>query len=83
MTLSTKILLFLGAFLILGALSFIIYKEIESSKRQEAIETSIVKQKDLIDNITRSMAEYTTKGDLEQFIKDNNINLKAIKDDLG
>ena len=83
MTFSTKILLFLGAFLTLGLLSFIVYKEVESSKRQQAIEESIVKQKDLIDGITRSMSEYTTKKDLEQFIKDSNVNLQAIKDDLN
>jgi hypothetical protein len=83
MSISTKILLFLGAFLTLGALSFIIYKQVENSKRQEAIESSVVKQKELIDNIMRSMSEYSTKKDLESFIKDNNVNLKAIQDDLG
>jgi len=83
MSLSTKILLFLGAILTLGALSFVIYKQIENSNRQAAIESSVVKQKELVDLIMRSMSQYATKTDIENLLKDNNVNLKAIKDDLS
>lgn len=83
MSLSTKILLILAAFLTLGAASFIIYKQIEISNRQSAIETQIINQKQLTDNITRSLNQYTTKDDIEKFIKENNINLKVIQEDLS
>lgn len=82
MTLSTKILIWLGAVLIVGALGFIVFKQIQISNRQEAIESQIVQQKQLVDGIVRSQSQWTTKDDLEKWVKDNNINLKAIQDDL-
>lgn len=82
MSLSTKILIWLGAILVVGALGFIIYKQIEISKRQDAIEQNVVAQKQLVDGIVRSQASWATRDDVEKFIKDNNINLKAIQDDL-
>lgn len=83
MSLSTKILLILGGMLLVGALGFIVYKQIEISNRQQAIETSLVAQKELTDNIMRSQSTYATKADIESFIKENGVNLKAIKDDLA
>lgn len=83
MSLSTKILIILGAILTFGALSFIIYSQVQISKRQTAIETSVVAQKTLIDGIVRSQSTWATKDDVNQFIKDNNINLKAIQDDMA
>jgi hypothetical protein len=82
MSLSTKILLFLAAFILLDLLCFVVYKEIESSKNQKVIQDSLVTQKQLIDGITRGLSQYTTKDDLDKFISNNGINLKAIKDDL-
>lgn len=82
MSLSTKILIWLGSIVLIGALGFIIYKQIENSNRQLAIESQIVEQKQLIDGIVRSQAQWSTKADLEKFITDNGVNLKAIKEDL-
>lgn len=82
MSLATKILLFIGAVLIVGLLGFIAFKQIEISNRQQAIETQMVAQKELVDNITRSQNTYATKDDIEKFIKDNGVNLQAIQDDL-
>lgn len=82
MSLSTKILIWLGVILGLGMLSFIVYKEVEISKRQQAIETQVVLQKNLVDGIVRSQNQYATKDDVEKFIKDNGVNVKAIQDDL-
>lgn len=82
MTLTTKLLIFLFAVLALGSVSFIIYKQVEISNRQQAIELSVIKQKELADNITRALSEYSTKKDLENFAKDNNVNLAAIIEDL-
>lgn len=82
MSLSTKILLIVAGILVFGALSFTIFKLVENSKRQAAIETSMVAQKDLLDGIVRSQSQYTTKADLDKYITDNNINLKSIQSDL-
>jgi len=83
MSLSTKILIWLGAVLLVGALGFIIFKQIENSNRQSAIETQLVAQKELIDGIVRSSAQWGTKDDINKFITDNGVNLKAIQDDLS
>jgi hypothetical protein len=67
---------------IFSLLAFIVFNQIESNKKQLAIESQIIKQKDLLDGIVRSQNEYASQKDLEQLIKDNKINLKAIKEDL-
>lgn len=82
MQLRYKILIALGVILTMGMLSFVIYKQLEISRRQTAIETSVVAQKTLVDGIVRSSNEYATKKDIDGFIKDHNINLKAIQDDM-
>jgi hypothetical protein len=83
MTFLTKILLSIGGIVVVVALAFIVYTQHQISTRQLAIETQLVNQKDLIDNITRSQSEYASRSDIEKFIKDNNVNLKAIQDDLS
>lgn len=83
MTLSTKILIWIGAVLLVGTLGFIIFKQIENSNRQLAIQTELVAQKQLIDGIMRSSAQWGTKDDINKFITDNGVNLKAIQDDLS
>lgn len=83
MTLWQKILMYCGIAAILAALLFIIYKQLEISNRQETIEKSIVKQKDITESIVRSSSEYVTRQDLETFAKDNKVNLDAIKNDLA
>ena len=82
MPLYAKILIILGSVLIFGLLGFIIYNQQESAKRQIAIESQIVLQKELVDKIVRSQSEYTSKKDLEEFIKNNGIALSAVKKDL-
>lgn len=72
----------LGIVSLLGALGFIIYKQIEISKRQEMIETRIVAEQQLIDGIVRSQSTWATKEDVEKFVTQNNVNLRAIQDDL-
>lgn len=87
MSLSTRALIIAGAILfvsiLLGGMGFIIYKQIENSNRQAAIESKIVEQKELVDGIVRSQSQWTTKADLEKFIKENNVNYNAIKEDLA
>jgi len=82
MSLTTKILLFLFGIFVVVAGTFVIYKQIEISQRQDAIENQIIAQKELADNIMRSMSQYASKEDIEKYAKDQNVNLAAIKDDL-
>lgn len=77
-----KVLVALGAIIVVLGFGFIIYKQHEIAERQIAIETQIVSQKELADNIMRSQNSYATKDDIEKFIKDNNVNLQAIQNDL-
>jgi hypothetical protein len=82
MKLYQKILIWLGAVLLVSAVAFIVYKQVEISNRQLAIETQMVEQKQLIDGIVRSQTQWSTKADLEKYITDNGVNLKAIQADL-
>lgn len=83
MTTSTKILLAILAVLIVVGLGVGIYQLHMIGVRQTAIESQIVQQKELADGITRAMATWATKADLEQFAKDSNTNLDVIKSDLA
>jgi len=82
MSLSTKILVIVGIIVALCATVLVIYKQFEISERQKAIETEVVKQKELADGITRSMNEYATKKDIEVFAKNNGVALDTIKNDM-
>jgi hypothetical protein len=82
MSLSTKILLILGSLLIIGTLSFIVYNQHQIAAQQTAIQTQIVAQQQLVDGLVRSQSQYATAAGLAQFASDNNINLKAIQDNL-
>jgi hypothetical protein len=82
MSLSTKILIWLAVILGLTGLGFIVYQQHEISAKQAAIESQIVEQKQLVDGIVRSQSTWTTREDMDKFIKDNGVNLKAIQDDL-
>lgn len=83
MTIVEKILISILAVLVIGALVFIIYKQNEISVRQQAIETQVVSQKDLVDGIVRSQSQWTTKDDLDKWITSGGVNLKAIQADLN
>lgn len=82
MPLKYKILIVLGVILTAGVLSFIVYKQVEIANRQKAIETEVVLQKKLADDIVRSQNQFATKKDIEQFAKDQGVNLKIIQDDM-
>lgn len=82
MSVTTKILLIIGSILFFGLFAFTLYELHAINVRQTAIETQIVQQKELADNITRSMAVWATKADLEQFAKESKTNLEVIKKDL-
>lgn len=77
-----KILIAFGGVVVLAALVFIIYSQQKIKSQQEALNNQMVAQQQLVDGIVRSSNQYTTKDDLAQFAKDNQINLKAIQDNL-
>ena len=83
MNLLTKILLAIGGVAIVGALAFIIYNQHQISTQQAAIQSQVVAQQQLANNITRSMAEWTTKADLQKFADANSVNLQTIQDNLS
>jgi hypothetical protein len=83
MSLSTKILIWAGILLTAGALTFIIYNQVNNAKQQAAIQQNLIQQKTLVDGLVQSANQYTTKSDLDKFIKDNTGNLKAIQDNLS
>ena len=82
MSVLNKVLIFLGAILLAGVLSFIVYKQVEISNRQLTIESQVILQKELADNIMRSQNSYATKDYIDKIIKTNGLNLKVIQDDL-
>ena len=77
-----KILVAIGAILTIGVLGFVIYNQIQIRKQNDAIQSQLVEQRQLVDGIVRSSNQYATKGDVDKFAKDNGINLGAIRDDL-
>ncbi len=82
MTSLSKFLISFLAIVIASSLAFIIYKQVEIDKRQKAIESSIISQKEIGDGIVRSMSQYASAKDIESIIKKNGVNLDKINKDL-
>jgi len=82
MKLSTKILIGIGCFLIVGLFGFMVYNQIKIQQSQEAMQYQLIEQKELADGIMRSQNSVVTKDELIKAIKDNNIDLSAIQKDL-
>lgn len=79
----TKILVSIGAVLLIGVLGLILYNQEKIKTQQLAIQSQIVAQQQLVDGIVRSQSQYASKQDIEAFAKSNDINLKAIQDNLS
>lgn len=77
-----KILIAIGTVLTIGALGLIIYNQEQHKTQLAQIQSQIVAQQQLVDGIVRSQSQYATSADLAKFASDNNINLKAIQDNL-
>lgn len=82
MTVLNKILFAIIGILTLGIFGLIIYNQIEMKKQQDVIQSQIVAQKTLVDGIVRSSSQYATKDDITNFAKNNDLNIKAVQDDL-
>ena len=83
MTLINKILIALGTAISALMLGYMIYNQEKIKTQQALIQTSIVAQQQLVDGIVRSQSQYATAADVAKFAADNNINLKAIQDNLS
>lgn len=79
----TKTGIFAVILLILALLAFVIKVQHDTIERLKYIETSVVQSKKIGDDIVRAQSSYVTKKDLERAIKDQGLDLKAIKKDLG
>jgi hypothetical protein len=70
--------------LVLIATSVIIIKlEFDLKHQQEQSQQSIIEMKKFQDDIIRSQTQMTSKADLENYAKDLNFKLDAIKDDMS
>ena len=83
MSVTGKVLIFIGMILALGAMGFIIFNQVNISKQQQAIQDQVIQQKTLVDGLVQSANQYTTKDDLAKFIQQNTNDLKAIQDNLS
>src|SRR5713226_5052977 len=83
MSITVKVLIFVGTTLILGMMGVIIYNQVNISKQQQAIQQQVVQQRALVDGLVQSANSYTTKKDLDNFIQQNTNDLKAIQSNLN
>ena len=83
MTLLEKILLIAMAAVLVGSFTFIVYKEHQMSVQLTETTQSMTDMKQLAGDIARSQGQYATQTDLQNFAKQNNIDLTTIQDDLN
>lgn len=73
----------IGSILILvSCLIFIVKVQYDTIARLKSIETSVVESKDIGNGIIRAQSAYVTQNDLERLLKEQNINIESIKNDL-
>lgn len=78
----SKILLFVSITTVAGSFGYVSYKQNEISDRQKQLESSLLLQKDLGDQITRSLSQYATSKDIEKMLKDNSVDVSKINKDM-
>lgn len=83
MTTLNKVLIATFTIIMVGAVGFIIYQQHEMTTMQAQLNSSLVAQKQLIDGLTQSSAQYVSKSDLDAFAKQTGVNLAAIQSDLN
>lgn len=83
MSITNKILLAIGALIAAALLSVIVYQQFQLKSQQSAIQNQVIQQQQLVDGIARSQDQYATKADISKFVSMNDLNLKAIQDNLS
>jgi hypothetical protein len=79
----TKTITIGGVVLAMSVMGYIIKIQHDTVERLKFIETSVVESKNIGNGIVREQASYVTKKDLENMIKDQGMDLSAIKKDLS
>jgi len=85
MSTTAKILIFVGMFLTLVTLGFIVYNQHQLSVQQSAIQNEQIAQRQLIDGVVRSQTSWATQQDIANLLAANGVNadaLKAIQHDM-
>jgi hypothetical protein len=72
-----------GTVLVMSVMGYIIKIQHDTVERLKFIETSVVESKNIGNGIVREQASYVTKKDLENMVKDQGMDLAAIKKDLA
>ena len=78
-----KILAYVGFGVIVFALGYVIYNQEKIKTQQTALQTAVTQQQQLVDGITRASSTYATKDDIASFAASQDLNLKAIQDNLS
>ena len=71
-----------GSVLVISIMGYVIKIQHDTVERLKFIETSVVESKNIGNGIVREQSSYVTKKDLENMIKDQGIDLSAIKNNL-
>ncbi len=79
----TKTIIGGATVLVISVMGYIIKIQHDTVERLKSIETSVVESKNIGNGIIREQASYVTKKDLENMIKDQGMDLSAIKKDLS
>lgn len=80
----TKLAVMAGGVVVVGALGTLVWwQHSELAHQREALEDSVVQMKQLKDDIVRSQSQYASKQDIENFAKNNGVDLRPIQDDLA
>src|SRR5271157_4627412 len=83
MTVLEKVLIAVLAIVVFVGGGLFMYEKLVTAKQLQAMSEQMTAQKQLVDNITRSQANYATKDDINAFAKDSGVNLDVIRKDLA
>jgi hypothetical protein len=78
-----KILIIIGGLVMFAMMGLMLVKIYNLETQQQALQTQVVKSAQLADGISRAMATYATKQEIQAFADQNSINLKTIQDNLN
>jgi hypothetical protein len=86
MSVTAKILIFIGMIITLGALGVVLYNQHQLAAQQTAIQTEQLAQRQLIDGVVRSQTSWATQADVASLLAANGVNaaaLAAIQTDMS
>jgi len=78
-----SILITVGVIALFTVMGIMLFKIYDLEAQQAALQTQVVQSVQLANGITRAMATYATKADIQDFASKNDLDLQAIQDDLS